>query len=401
MEWSARLQALVAQELPSLISLRRDLHAHPEIGYSEVRTSAVIERELATAGIPFRGGLAGGTGILGSLPGRANHAVALRADMDALPIQEETGAPWASTTRGMMHACGHDGHTTILVGAARVLARLAHETPLPHPVALVFQPAEERGGGGRRMVADGVLDGTLIGPKVDRIVGLHCWPWLPIGHVALRAGAIMASADEIRIAIHGTGSHAALPHTGRDSVLAGSAVVVALQQIVSRTVDPLDAAVVSICVIRGGDIGNVLPDRVDLVGTMRALTPSMRDALKVRISDVAKLTAQAHGCTADVSFAEGYPVTQNDPSLTASVREQLTTVHGRERVEEFPAPVMGAEDFSYYGQRVPACFFVLGTKVADAPLHPLHSPKFDFNDQALETGVLSMCAIALGSAFGG
>jgi len=396
MQSSARLRELIAQELPALVALRRDLHAHPEIGYNEVRTSGVIQRELTAAGVTFRAGLAGGTGVLGSLPGAAAQAVALRADIDALPLTEETGAAWASTTRGVMHACGHDGHTAILIGAARVLARLAHETPLPCPVSFVFQPAEENGGGGRRMVADGVLDGTVIGPKVDRIVGLHCWPWLQTGRVALRAGPMMASADEIRITVRGIGSHAALPHTGRDSVLAASAVVVALQQIVSRTVDPLDAAVVSICVIRGGQIGNVIPDSVDLVGTMRALTATMRGALQERIAAVASLTAQAYGCSADVSFAAGYPVTVNDPALTASVREHLADVHGDCRVEEFPAPVMGAEDFSYYGQRVPACFFVLGTGVADKPLYPLHSPRFDFNDAAIETGVLSMCSVALG-----
>ncbi len=401
MPWSARVRELIAEELPSLVALRRDLHAHPEIAYTEVRTSGVVERELTAAKIPFRAGLAGGTGILGSLPGAAAQAVALRADMDALPIAEETGAPWTSTSPGVMHACGHDGHTTILLGAARVLSRLGRETPLPRPVAFVFQPAEENGGGGRRMVADGVLDGTLLGPSVDHIVGLHCWPWLPTGRVALRAGPIMASADEIRITVRGTGSHAALPHTGRDSVLAASAIVVALQQIVSRTVDPLDAAVVSICVIRGGEIGNVIPDQVALVGTMRALTEPMRAALQERITAVGSLTAKAYGCTADVSFSSGYPVTRNDPALTASVRSQLTAVHGSECVEEFPAPVMGAEDFSYYGQRVPACFFVLGTGRADAPLHPLHSPRFDFNDEAIGTGVLSMCSVALARACAG
>jgi amidohydrolase len=394
---TTRLRELIAQELPALVAIRRDLHAHPETAYEEVRTSAVVARELATAGIEHRTGLAGGTGVLGSLPGAAAHAIALRADMDALPITEDTGCAWSSTTPGRMHACGHDGHTTILLGAARVLARLAREAPLPTPVSFVFQPAEENGGGGARMVEDGVLDGTVVGPKVARIVGLHCWPWLGVGHLALRAGPVMASADEIRITVHGLGSHAAMPHTGRDTVLAASAIVVALQQVVARTIDPLEAAVVGISAIHGGHAGNVIPDRVELVGTLRTLNDATRDALKDRIALIALRTAEAHGCTAEAAFRDGYPVTRNDGALTATVRERLTQSHGQDWVHEFPAPVMGAEDFSYYGQRVPACFYVLGTGIDGAPVHPLHSPHFDFNDDAIAAGVLAMCTLALGA----
>ncbi|MBM4051970.1 MAG: amidohydrolase [Planctomycetes bacterium] len=390
-----RLRALIAEELPSLIALRRDLHAHPETAFEERRTSEVVQRELAAAGIEHRGGLARGTGVLAHIAAEGGRATALRADMDALPITEATGAAWSSTTPGRMHACGHDGHTTILIGAARVLSALAQEGRLPHPITLLFQPAEESSGGGRCMIEDGALDGSVLGPPVERIMGLHCWPWLETGAVALRAGPVMASADEIRIAVHGVGSHAALPHTGRDPVLAASAIVVALQQIVSRTLDPLDAAVVGISSVHGGTAGNVIPERVDLLGTMRTLCESTRTAVKERIERVATNTALAHGCTATVAFRDGYPVTVNDKALTEIAGRQLARAVGTANTRTMPAPVMGAEDFSYYGQRVPACYIVLGTGREGAPVHPLHSPHFDFNDEAIATGVMAMCAMAL------
>jgi amidohydrolase len=395
MPTTERLRALIHQELPSLIALRRDLHAHPETAFEERRTSAVVQRELAAAGIEHRGGLARGTGVLAHLPAPGDRATALRADMDALPITEATGAAWSSTTPGRMHACGHDGHTTILVGAARVLAALGREGRLPHPITLLFQPAEEGGGGGRHMIESGALDGSVIGPPVDRIMGLHCWPWLDTGCVALRAGPVMASADEVKIAVHGTGSHAAMPHTGRDAVLAAAAIIVALQQIVSRTLDPLDAAVVGISSVHGGTAGNVMPERVDLLGTMRTLRESTRAEVKERIERVAANAAIAHGCTATVTFRDGYPVTVNDEALTAVAARQLARAVGSANTHTMPAPVMGAEDFSYYGQRVPACYIVLGTRREGAAVHPLHSPHFDFNDDAIATGVMAMCAMAL------
>ncbi|MBM4110725.1 MAG: amidohydrolase [Phycisphaerae bacterium] len=395
MPTTERLRALIAQELPSLIALRRDLHAHPETAFEERRTSEVVKRELAAAGIEHRGGLARGTGVLAHIAAAGDRATALRADMDALPITEATGAAWASTTPGRMHACGHDGHTTILVGAARVLATLGREGQLQHPITLLFQPAEEGGGGGRDMIESGALDGSVLGPPVERIMGLHCWPWLETGAVALRAGPVMASSDEIKIVVHGTGSHAALPHTGRDAVLAASAIVVALQQIVSRTIDPLDAAVVGISSIHGGTAGNVMPGHVDLLGTMRTLRESTRAEVKERIERVAMNTALAHGCTATVAFRDGYPPTVNDEALTDLTRRQLASAVGVENTRLMPSPVMGAEDFSYYGQRVPACYIVLGTGRDGAPVHPLHSPKFDFNDDAIATGVMAMCAMAL------
>lgn len=395
MPTTERLRALIAQELPSLIALRRDLHAHPEIAFEERRTSEVVQRELAAAGIEHRAGLARGTGVLAHISAEGDRSTALRADMDALPITEATGAAWSSTTAGRMHACGHDGHTTILIGAARVLAALGRDGRLPHPITLLFQPAEEGGGGGRHMIESGALDGSVIGPPVDRILGLHCWPWLETGAVALRSGPVMASADEIKIAVHGTGSHAAMPHTGRDAVLAASAIVVALQQIVSRTLDPLDAAVVGISSIHGGIAGNVMPERVDLLGTMRTLRESTREQVKQRIEHVATNTALAHGCTATVAFRDGYPVTVNDEALTTVAARQLSRALGADNTRTMPAPVMGAEDFSYYGQRVPACYIVLGTQRDGAPIHPLHSPHFDFNDDAIATGVMAMCAMAL------
>jgi len=395
MPTTERLRELIQQELPSLIALRRDLHAHPETAFEERRTSEVVQRELAAAGIEHRAGLARGTGVLAHLPAPGDRATALRADMDALPITEDTGAAWSSTIPGRMHACGHDGHTTILVGAARVLAALGREGSLPHPITLVFQPAEEGGGGGRDMIESGALDGSVLGPPVERIMALHCWPWLDTGAVALRAGPVMASGDEIKITVQGIGSHAAMPHTGRDAVLAASAIVVALQQIVSRTIDPLDSAVVSISAIHGGTACNVMPARVELLGTLRTLQETTRTELRERIEHVVTNTAIAHGCTATVDILDGYPVTMNDEALTAVAARQLASAVGSANTHTMPAPAMGAEDFSFYGQRVPACFIVLGTRREGETVYPLHSPHFDFNDDAIATGVMAMCAMAL------
>ncbi|MAB81964.1 MAG: peptidase M20, partial [Phycisphaerae bacterium] len=269
-----RIRDIIDELLPELVDLRRDLHAHPELGYQEHRTSQVVQDQLSAAGVEFAAGLAGGTGVLGHLPGTEATAVGLRADMDALPISEQTGCDWSSTHDGIMHACGHDGHTTMLVGAARVLSRLAGESALPNPVTFVFQPAEEGGAGGQKMCQEGCVDGTIIGPPLRTIYGQHGWPGLPLGVVASRPGAMLAAADRFDIEITGLGGHAAMPHTTNDPVLAAASIVTALQQVMSRNVNPVEGGVISVTRIEGGSAYNVIPGSVRLAGTLRALEPA-------------------------------------------------------------------------------------------------------------------------------
>jgi len=345
--------------------------------------------------VPFVAGLAKGTGIVAHLPGEGDAAVALRADIDALPIEETSGVPWSSETPGRMHACGHDGHTAILVGTALVLAELARDAPLPQPVTLLFQPAEEGGGGARFMIEDGALDGR-IGPPPARIYGLHGWPGLPVGMVATRPGAMLASADRVEIEVRGGGTHAAMPHLGRDPILAAAQIVVALQSLVARETDPLDSAVVSITTLTGGSAFNVIPEQVALAGTLRCLQAETRQRLQRRIAEIATSVAGAHRCEAITRITEGYPVTVNDPRLVARFEQVAGGAIGADAVATLPAPIMGAEDFSFYGERIPACFFALGLEGDPAaPLPPLHSPRFDFNDNALPVGLAAMCSLAL------
>ncbi len=396
---SDRVRALVAEELEALVSIRRDLHAHPELGYEEHRTSGVIRRELEAAGVDLVGDLAGGTGVLGHLPGAADRAIGLRADIDALPIEERTGLPHASTTPGRMHACGHDGHTTILLGAARVLARLAREGGgLPRPVTFCFQPAEEGGAGGERMVADGCLDGSVIGPPVEAMFGLHGWPLLPLGEAGTRPGPLLAAADMFDVTIEGTGGHAAAPHLARDPILAAAAVIQALQQIAARNADPTDSVVVSVTKVEGGSTHNVIPQLVRLRGTVRTVTEASRTMARERLHAIVRSVAEAHGAHADVAWHDGYPVTRNDPGACATAMDALGAVLGPDRVHELPAPTMGGEDFAYYGQRVPAAFVFLGLRPPDVSpdaVPQLHQDTFDFNDEAIAPAVTWMCDLAL------
>ena len=393
------LRRLIACELDSLRAVRRDLHAHPELGYQETRTSAVVCDELTRLGISFVSGLAGGTGVIASLPASTpsdangqRGAIGLRADMDALPIHEETGLAYASTKPGLMHACGHDGHTTILLGAARVLSAVHR----PRPVTLVFQPAEEGGGGAERLCNEGALDGSVLGGPVEQMFGLHAWPDLELGTVSTRPGPLLASTDEIRIRIVGEQSHAAYPHYSRDPIVAAAQVVVALQTVVSRNTSPLDSCVVTIGTIKGGTANNIIPQHVSLSGTIRTLRPEMREHARRRVREIAEGVALGLGCRAEVELEAGYPVTYNDPALTERFFEVARRAIGAERVFLTPHPTMGGEDFSYYAQRVPGVFFCLGMKPADAARYPtLHQPDFDFNDDALGLGVEMMCRVAL------
>ncbi|UCD76093.1 MAG: amidohydrolase [Phycisphaerales bacterium] len=393
-----RLRDLIRAELPDLIALRHDLHAHPEVGYEEHRTSQAIRSELEKAGVEHIGGLAGGTGVLGHLPGRGERAVGLRADMDALPMTEQTGLEYASTNDGVMHACGHDGHVAILIGAMRVLKRVATEEDLPRPVTFMFQPAEEGGSGGKRMVEEGCLDGSLLGPPIEHAFALHGWPDLGLGQVGTRRGPLLAAADEFVIEVIGTGAHAAFPHLGRDPIVCGSAIVGALQTIASRDTDPLDATVVSVTQFHGGTTHNIIPERVMLEGTVRTLKPETQTMATERLKAIAGDVARAHGCRAEVDYIPGYPVTANSPEAVEIFRTEARAVVDEDQVIDIPQPFMGGEDFAFYCQAVPSCFFLLGLCPPDREAMPnLHQPTFDFNDEAIATGMELFCRLALRS----
>ncbi|MBL8763503.1 MAG: amidohydrolase [Phycisphaerae bacterium] len=391
-----RLRQVIAQELPRLRAIRHDLHRHPELGYQERRTAGVVARELAALGIEHVTGLAGGTGVVGFIPGTGeagSPCVALRADMDALAIEERTGKPYASVVPGTMHACGHDGHTTILLGAAAAIAKMPHR---PNAVLLVFQPAEEGGAGADRLCREGVLDGRVIGTRARIIFGLHGWPMQPLGTVASKPGPLLASTDEFEAEVRGTGAHAAYPHLSRDPVLAMARCIEGVQMIVSRNVSPIDSVVVTVATARAGTAQNVIPEHARFGGTVRALRSETRSLARERLEQIVTLTARAHGCEAAVEWREGYPVTSNDAAATEVFFRVARGALGEPNVSLIEHPTMGGEDFSYYGQRVPACFFTLGLCPAGRTGYPtLHQPDFDFNDDALGVGIETMCALAL------
>lgn len=394
MTHSAQLSQLIQNELPSLIAIRHDLHTHPEIGLNETRTSQVIQRELHSVGIKFKSGLGGGTGVIAQLTGVGEKSIGLRADIDALPIIEETGLAYASQSPGIMHACGHDGHTTILIGVARVLAKLAAISPLPRPVTLLFQPAEENLGGATRMIADGCLTG-LLGPSISEIYGLHCWPWLPVNSIGVRNGPLLASTDYFSITVHGRGSHAAWPHLSHDPVIAMAAIITALQTVVSRNTDPNDAVVVSVCVVMAGHAFNVIAQDGALEGTIRTLNGQVRTNTVKRIEEIVDHAARMHGCTANVKISAGCPPTVNHPTATDAVRRAAHKIPTAQLVE-IENPFMGGEDFAFYGQKIPASFFLLGIQDPTLPsMSALHHPSFDFNDKAIATGIEAFCRLAI------
>ncbi|HJP29166.1 MAG TPA: M20 family metallopeptidase [Candidatus Latescibacteria bacterium] len=382
------LKSLIDPLLPELVELRHELHRCPELAYEEHETARRIVTHLKSVpGIDLRTGVAG-TGvvaILGSKKG--GPCVALRADMDALPMEELGDHAHRSTVAGKMHACGHDGHVTCLVGAARVLASLGDE--LDGPVKFLFQPAEEGGAGGRRMCEEGVLDD----PPVSAIFGLHAWPELAQGEIGVRQGGFLASADRLRITVGGVGAHAAYPHQGIDTVLVASHIIVALQSIAARNTDPLDSVVVTITQIHGGTADNIIPGEVKLSGTVRTLNSETRRLTLERIERVAVDTARAYGAAAEVMVDEGYPVLENDPAATEYVR-RVAAVTDRVAAVEIP-PVMGGEDFAFYAQRVPASFFSLGIRPPGRETYPkLHQPDYDFHDDAIRLGVAMHVEIA-------
>jgi hippurate hydrolase len=359
---------------------RRDIHAHPELLYDVHRTAAMVAEKLKVFGCDEVVTGIGRTGVVGVIRGNRPVAgsaktVGLRADMDALPIEEATGLPYKSTVPGKMHACGHDGHTAMLLGAARYLAETRN---FAGTAVMIFQPAEEGGAGGKAMVEDGLMERFGIG----EVYGMHNFPGLPVGEFAIRPGSIMAAADHIAIDIEGVGGHAARPHLSVDTVMVGAQIVNQLQAIVARNVDPLQSAVISICTFHAGNADNVIPQTARLRGTARSLTPAVRDLLESRLHEVVEGVARLHGAKASLTYRRGYPVLRNHARETDFAASVAGQVVGDDKVNTAMAPVMGAEDFSFMLEARPGAFIFVGNGDSAG----LHHPGYNFNDAVIPIG---------------
>ena len=376
------VQQLAKQALPDFIQIRRHLHAHPELSYQEYNTSSFVKEKLAGWNIPFVS--MADTGVVALIEGRnpQSRVVALRADMDALPIDEQNEVSYKSQNTGVMHACGHDVHTTCLLGAASILQQTKDEWE--GTVKLIFQPGEERNPGGASIM---IKEGVLQNPAPQGIVGLHVHPGLPVGKLSFRKGRVMASADEIFITIKGPGGHAAAPQLTVDTILVASHMIVALQQVISRNNNPTSPSVLSICSIQGGYTTNVIPSEVKLMGTFRAMDEVWRYKAHDLITRQVKGIAEAMGAEVDLLIDVGYPTVDNDPAFTAQAWDLAKEYMYDENVEETELR-MGAEDFGYYTQHVPGCFFRLGVRNIDKGIvHNVHTPLFNIDEQAIETGM--------------
>ncbi len=378
-----RLAAAARRLADVVVRHRRALHEIPELAFQERQTAKYLEEALGALGLEPRIGVAG-TGVVAALPGGdAGPVVLLRADMDGLPLDEDPSHAVRSRQPGRMHACGHDGHMAIVLGAAEAVVSLGAAPSLPGRIVLLFQPGEENGAGASQVLEQGILDEH----RVDYVIGLHLWSYLPRGKVLAPAGPVMASSDEFRIVLTGAGGHGALPHQASDLVLAASHLVVALQSIVSRSVDPLAPAVVSVGKIRAGEASNVLPDRAEIEGTFRTADTGTRGLIMHRIGELADLTARAHGATAEVNFGVGYPATVNDPEVAAVVQAAARATIGPEAVLTGPM-TMAAEDFAYLLQARPGVMFLLGMRdEAQGVVHPHHSPEFKLAEDVLPVGL--------------
>lgn len=380
--------ALVRSYHQELRELRRDIHAHPELGFQEERTSAIVAEKLAAWGIEVHRGIAR-TGVVGLIRGAEPGArsVGLRADMDCLPMHETTSLPHRSRHAGRMHACGHDGHTAMLLGAARYLAQTRR---FSGTAVLIFQPAEEGGGGGEVMVREGLFERF----PVEAVFALHNFPGLPVGKIAVRAGPMMAATDEVRISIRGEGGHGAFPHLAVDPVIAAAHVLTALQTIASRNVDPVDAVVVSICSMATSQLGafNVIPQAVELVGTVRTFKEQTRDLAERRVKELATKVAEAFGASANVEYVRGYPATVNSAPEAAFAARVGEEVFGTENVITDYPPVMGGEDFSYMLRARPGAYVFLGQGGGPGGCF-LHSSDYDFNDEVIPLGAGYLAAL--------
>ena len=386
---------LVLERLPKITDFRHRLHRIPELAFEEFKTADAIRAELDALGIKYTAGVKDAPTATIAIIGDTNKpCIALRADIDALPIDERTGVEYCSTHPGRMHACGHDGHSATLMGVASILS--ASADALPVCVKLIWQPAEEGGGGAERLVAAGVLDGRPpYGPKVEAIFGLHGWPGLPVGTVATKPGALLAATDNFTATFIGKGCHGAYPHLGVDPIVTACEAVVSLQQLVSRETDPTEACVVTIGRMNAGTAVNVIPDTATIEATVRTLTPQQRTRAAAALERRIRGMAQANGCGVEFTWNDGYPSTVNDPKMADYVAAIARDTLGDNRFIPIAKPSMGGEDFSYYLEKVPGCFFLVGVEPADCKTgYPtLHSDCYDFTDAALEVGMKMFLAL--------
>ncbi len=377
-----KIKSLAAQYADEFKSIRHYLHAHPELSYQEFNTSTFIQKKLNEFNIPFT--ILAKTGVVGIIEGKnpSSRIIALRADIDALPIQEENNVPYKSTIDGVMHACGHDVHTTCLLGAAKILHELKDE--FEGTVKLIFQLGEEKNpGGASLMIAAGVLEN----PAPKKIIALHVHPGLVVGRLSFRKGRVMASADEIYISIKGKGGHAAAPHLTQDTVLIASQLIVSLQQIISRNNNPTSPSVLSICSIHGGNATNIIPSEVKLMGTFRAMDETWRYKAHELIKSQAKAIVEGMGAELDLHIDVGYPTVDSDPIVTEQCTQLATIFLGESNIQETELR-MGAEDFGYYTQQIPGCFFRLGVRnESKGIIHNVHTPQFNIDEDAIEIGM--------------
>ena len=375
----------ILADVAAITAIRRDIHAHPELCFQENRTADVIAKALTDWGIPIHRGL-GKTGVVGIVKnGTSSRAVGLRADIDALPMTEHNTFAHASQHQGKMHACGHDGHTAMLLAAAKHLSK--HRN-FDGTVYLVFQPAEEGGGGAREMIKDGIFEKF----PMEAIFGAHNWPGMPVGTVGLNPGAVMASSNEFRVVIRGKGSHAALPYMGIDPIPVACQMVMAWQTIITRNRKPIDPGVISATMIHAGEATNVVPDSAEIRGTVRTFSLETLDMIERRMREVAEHTSAAFGATCEFEFTRNYPPTINHAAETEFVRRSLTSVVGASQIVPFE-PTMGAEDFSFFLQAKPGCYFMFGNgdgehRLGGHGMGPcmLHNPSYDFNDELIPVG---------------
>jgi amidohydrolase len=377
------LRAVIHQIEPEMIETRRYLHQNPELSFHEEKTAALVAERLRQLGLTVQTGV-GGHGVVATLQGaRPGRTLAIRADMDALPIQEQSSLPYCSRSAGVMHACGHDGHTTILLGTAKALTTLREE--IAGSVRFIFQPAEEVVGGAHRMCEAGVMEG------VDAVIALHGWPQIGVGQIGVRSGAMMASADTFDIRIQGQGAHAAYPHLSVDPIVVGAQVVTALQTLVSRETDPNDPVVVTVGQFHAGTAYNIIPATAHLAGTVRTLSNETRRSMPARIRRVVEGVCAAARASCEFVYQEGTPAVINDPGINDLIAEVGRETLGEENVLTIAHPSMGAEDFAVYLNYAPGAMFRLGL----GETSPIHTPTFDFEDRALAIGVELFCRVAL------
>lgn len=388
-----QIKKLAKKYAPEFISIRHHLHANPELSYQEFETSKFIQQQLTALNIPFE--IKATTGVIGLLKGKnpEKRVVALRADMDALPITEQNDIPYKSTNPGVMHACGHDVHSSCLLGAAKILSELKHEWE--GTVKLIFQPGEEKNPGGASIL---IKEGVLENPVPKNIFGMHVHTTLEKGKLSFRSGMVMASADEIYITIKGNGGHAASPHLTADTILIASNLIVSLQQLISRNNSPFNPSVLSITSIHGGNTTNVIPSEVKLMGTFRAMNEEWRYKAHELIKNMATQIVQSMGAEIDLKIDIGYPSVLNNEALTVAATKTAESFIGEENVEETELR-MGAEDFAFYSHKIPGCFFRLGTaNISKGITAGVHTPKFNIDEDAIEIGMGMMALLGATNA---